>query len=68
MKLEQNGKEGRGKRTKHFNIKLFCITDLIKRGVTIIKYCPSNRMVADIFIKPIIGEKIQILCKSILNI
>jgi len=30
MKLEQNGKANSGKRTRHFNIKYFYITDLIK--------------------------------------
>jgi len=31
MKLEQNGKASSGKRTRHFDIKYFYITDLIAR-------------------------------------
>eukprot|EP00957_Ditylum_brightwellii_P181291 13810405-Ditylum_brightwellii.AAC.1 len=31
LKLENNSKESSGKRTRHFDIKYFYITDLIKR-------------------------------------
>jgi hypothetical protein len=31
MKLERNGKESSGKRTRHFDIKYFYVTDLISR-------------------------------------
>jgi hypothetical protein len=31
MKLEMNGKASFGKRTRHFNIKFFYLTDLIKK-------------------------------------
>jgi hypothetical protein len=42
MKLELNGKFSSGKRTRHFHIKYFYITDLINRGLVTIK-C-SNRL------------------------
>jgi hypothetical protein len=32
MKLEMNGKASSGKMTKHFDIKFFYLTDLVKRG------------------------------------
>jgi hypothetical protein len=32
MKLEMNGKASSGKKTRHFNIKFFYFTDLVKRG------------------------------------
>ena len=32
MKLQNNGKLSSGKRTRHFDIKLFDITDLISRN------------------------------------
>ena len=53
MKLEENGKESSGKRTRHFSIKLFYATDLIKRKEMKIIYCPTEEMVADYMSKPL---------------
>ena len=52
MKLEQNGKESSGKRTRHFNIKWFYVTDLIKRKLIKIEYCPTQDMIPDYMSKP----------------
>jgi hypothetical protein len=57
MKLEQNGKTSCGKRTRHFNIQLFYIADLIERGEVKIEYCPTDEMVADYMTKPLTGSK-----------
>ena len=57
MKLEENGKASSGKRTRHFNIKYFYITDLIERGKVMIKYCPTDEMIADYMTKPLVGAK-----------
>ena len=38
-KLETNGKESSGKRTRHFDIKYFYITDLIQHNIVKIDYC-----------------------------
>ena len=67
MELEQNRKKSNEKRTKYFNIKLFYITDLINGGETEIKCCPSNKIVADFFTKPIIGENFQNFCKTVMS-
>ena len=53
MKLEQNGKASSGKRTRHFNIKYFYITDLLKSKEISIKYCPTDQMIADYMTKPL---------------
>ena len=55
MKLEENGRESASKRTRHFNIKYFYITDLIKRKEVCIKYCPTAEMNADYMTKPLTG-------------
>ena len=52
IKLAENGKEKSGKRTRHFNIKYFYITDLIKRQEVSIQYCSSNDMLADFLQSP----------------
>ena len=53
-----NGKESLGKRTIHFDIKCFYITDLIKRKEVSIKFCPSNDMIADFYITDLIKRNV----------
>jgi hypothetical protein len=53
MKLETNGKASCGKRTRHFDIKFFYLTDLIKRGELQVEYCQTNEMDADYMTKPL---------------
>ena len=67
MKLEENGKSSSGKRTRHFDIKYFYITDLIKRNELTIEYCPSEIMIADYMTKPLVGSKYHKLKKVVLN-
>jgi hypothetical protein len=67
MKLEANGKASSGKRTRHFNIKYFYITDLIERKEVKIQYCPTDLMVADFMTKPLTGTKFKKLRKMIMN-
>ena len=67
MKLEANGKASSGKRTRHFNIKYFYITDLIQRGEIQIEYCPTDAMIADYLTKPLVGAKFTYLRNKIMN-
>jgi len=67
MKLEANGKASSGKRTRHFNIKYFYITDLIERKEVQIKYCPSDAMLADYMTKPLVGTKFIHFRQQIMN-
>jgi hypothetical protein len=55
MKMELNGKASSGKRTRHFDIKYYYITDVIKRKLVQIKYCPTSEMIADYIAKPFAG-------------
>ena len=68
MKLELNGNSSCGKRTRHFNIKYFFITDLIKRGEVDIKYCPTDLMVGDYMTKPLLGDKFVKFRQEIMNL
>ena len=68
IKLAENGKYSSGKRTRHFDIKYFYITDLINRKEVSIKYCSSNDMLADYHTKPLIGEKFKNMRDKIMNI
>jgi hypothetical protein len=68
MKLEQNGKASSGKRTRHFNIKYFNITDLVNRKEVTLEFCPSEEMRADYFTKPLTGAKFTKFRKEIMNL
>ena len=67
MKLEANGKASSGKRTRHFDIKYFYITDLIRRNELEIEYCPTDDMIADYMTKPLVGAKFEKFRKIIMN-
>ena len=68
MKLELNGKASSGKRTRHFNIKYFFVTDLIHRKELSIEYCPTDAMLADYMTKPLMGEKFELFRNEIMNL
>ena len=67
MKLETNGKASSGKRTRHFDIKYFYITDLIERKEVEIQYCPTDDMIADYMTKPLSGAKFHKFRTMIMN-
>ena len=68
MKLQKNGKLSSGKRTRHFDIKLFYITDLIDRDEVEVRYCPTDEMIADYMSKLLVGAKFQRLRDLIMNL
>jgi hypothetical protein len=68
MKLEKNGKASSGKRTRHFNIKFFYITDLIDQKLVDIEYCPTDEMIADYMTKALVGNKFYFFRALIMNL
>ena len=52
IKLEENGKDSSGRQTRHFDIKMFYIKDLIERKLVKIEHCPVETMIADYLSKP----------------
>ena len=67
IRLENNGKYSSGKRTRHFDIKYFYITDLIERKEVEVQFCPSNPMLADYMTKPLVGEQFMKMRTLIMN-
>ena len=59
MLLEKNGRMSSTKRTKHMNVRYFYITDLVKQEAVSIQHCPTERMIADFFTKPLQGRLFQ---------
>ena len=68
MKLEQNGKASSGQRTRHFHIKYFYITDLLKRKELSHEYCPTDKMLGDYMSKPLMGPKFHTFRSQLMNL
>jgi hypothetical protein len=68
MWLEENGKASSEKCTHHFHMKFFYITNLINRNKIQIKYCPTENMIVDYMMKPLVGVKFERLCNLIMNL
>ena len=68
IKLAQNGKSSSRRTTRHFNIKLFYIMDLIGKQEVLVKYCLTDDMVADYLTKHLTGTKFNLFRDKILNL
>jgi hypothetical protein len=55
-------------RTKHINIRYFFVKDRIEAGEIVIKYAPTEEMLADLLTKPLQGELFRRLRRSLLNL
>ena len=53
--LEINGRGSSGTRTRHINVRYFCIADPVKSKEVRIEHCPTGIMIADYFTKPLQG-------------
>ena len=55
MKMERNGRQSAGQRSRHINIRYFFIKDRIANGEINLIHCPTALMIADYFTKPLQG-------------
>ena len=53
--MECNGKASCSKRSRHMNIRCFYVKDLVDRKEVSVEHCPTDRMIADFFTKPLQG-------------
>ena len=67
MKMEINGKASSSKRTRHFDIRLYYVKDLVDRGEVSVVYCPTEEMLADSMSKPTVGAKFKVMRDLIMN-
>ena len=56
MKIILNGKRSSGAKTKHMDNRFFWIKDRLKSEGIEVKYCPTAKMIADFFTKPLQGR------------
>jgi hypothetical protein len=60
IRMLNNGKDSCTSNSKHVAIKYFWSTDRIKAGKMKVKYCPTEKMIADYMSKPLQGKLFQI--------
>jgi hypothetical protein len=59
LSLEKNGRISSSKRTKHIKAKYFLIKDYYDSGEIDVKFCPTDKMWADVLTKPLQGQKFR---------
>ena len=65
--LEENGKGSSSKRTLNMDIRYLFITDRITAGKISLEYCPTSKMIADFYTKPLQGNMFTKYRDLILN-
>ena len=55
MKIILNGKTSSGTKTKHMDNRYFWIKDRLESERIKVEYCPTSKMIADFFTKPLQG-------------
>ena len=55
IKLARNGRKSSKDKTRHITIRYFFITDVLKRENIQMRHCPTTRMLADLYTKPLQG-------------
>ena len=55
IKIVENGKKSSGQKTKHMDARYFWIKDRVKSEGIKVEYCPTEKMIADFFTKPLQG-------------
>ena len=68
MKMEKNGRSSAGQGSRHIHIRFFWIRDRIAQEGINLLHCPTYKMVADYFTKPLQGEMFRIFRDVILGI
>ena len=67
MRLELNGECSSSKRTCHLNIRYFYITDQLDQGWLTARYCPTEDVIGDFFMKPLQGLQFRRLQAFVMN-
>ena len=60
IKLEKNGHASAGPKSRHVDIRYFWIKDRINSAKVDIRHCPTLRMIADFFTKPLQGNLLRL--------
>ena len=67
MKMLMNGRKSSGQKSKHIDARYFWIKDRLEKEGIDMKYCPTEKMIADFFTKPLQGSLFRMLRDIILG-
>ena len=67
IKIEENGKRSSGQKTKHMDNRYFWIKDRLNSERIKVRYCPTEKMIADFFTKPLQGNLFRLFRDIILG-
>ena len=56
IRMEVNGRNSCTGNSRHVDIRFFFVHDRVKSGKINVVYCPTDKMVADFFTKPLQGS------------
>ena len=65
--LETTGKMSRSNRIKRIKVRLFLIKDVISHGDLSVYYCPTEKIWADVFTKPLQGTEFKEMRYMLIN-
>jgi hypothetical protein len=68
MKIEKNGRQSCGEKSRHINIRYFFIKDILKQEEIELLHCPTERMIVDFYTKPLQGALFRKLRDIIMGI
>ena len=65
--MAKNGKMSCSIKSRHIVIKFFWVVNRLKRGKISVKHCPTEKMLAYFFTKPLQGSKLKNFRKVIMG-
>ncbi len=66
--MATNGCASSSCNTKHIHHVYFAIKDLVDHGELSIKHCPTDKMWADVLIKPLSGKPYRVMQRELMNV
>ncbi len=67
IRMEKNGRQSCTSNSKHVDIRYFFVKDRVEKKEIIIEHCPTDKMVADYFTKPLQGALFNKLRRVIMG-
>ena len=67
IRMEKNGRQSCTGNLRHINIRYFFAKDRVDKGEINIRHCPTGKMLADYFTKPLQGKLFGVFCDVIMG-
>ena len=65
--MERNGRNSCTGNSRHIDIRYFFLCGRVKLGEINVVYCPTDRMIADFFTKPLQGKSFKMFREAIMG-